>query len=54
MRLCEPEYLTGIWMSGFGVAADKPSNLFFATGNSNGLENENSRMTKLITFPIRS
>jgi outer membrane protein assembly factor BamB len=27
-------FLTGIWMSGFGIAEDGSSNLYFATGNS--------------------
>jgi outer membrane protein assembly factor BamB len=27
-------YMSGIWMSGFGVAADASGNLFFVTGNS--------------------
>ena len=27
-------YLTSIWMSGYGIAADPSGNLFFATGNS--------------------
>jgi outer membrane protein assembly factor BamB len=27
-------FLSSIWMSGFGIAADEPGNLFFVTGNS--------------------
>jgi len=31
---CKPFYLSSIWMSGYGVAADTSGNVFFATGNS--------------------
>ena len=30
------QFLTAIWMSGYGIAADSQNNLFFATGNSDG------------------
>jgi PQQ-like domain len=30
-------YLSSIWMSGFGIASDASGDLFFSTGNSNGV-----------------
>jgi len=29
-----PLFLSSVWMSGYGLAADEPGNLYFATGNS--------------------
>jgi hypothetical protein len=32
-------FLSAIWMSGYGIAADPTGNLFFSTGNSDNLQN---------------
>ncbi|HWZ31019.1 MAG TPA: hypothetical protein VNX18_06790 [Bryobacteraceae bacterium] len=36
---CKPYYLSSIWMSGYGVAADPVGNVFFVTGNSDWTKN---------------
>jgi PQQ-like domain len=34
-------YLSSIWMSGYGIASDASGDLFFSTGNSNGVVADN-------------
>ncbi len=36
-----PFYLSSIWMSGFGIAADTSGDLYFQTGNSDGVKASN-------------
>jgi hypothetical protein len=40
-------YLSSIWMSGYGVAADLEGNLYFATGNSNPAYNTYTGTTNI-------
>jgi hypothetical protein len=36
-----PFYLSGVWMSGYGIAADTSGGLYFQTGNSDGTKANN-------------
>ncbi|HEX8106150.1 MAG TPA: hypothetical protein VF516_00415 [Kofleriaceae bacterium] len=38
----QPFYLAAVWMSGFGLAADEHGDVYFVTGNGNGLTYDGS------------
>ena len=46
-RLAPPYYLSSIWMSGYGVAADSGGDLVFVTGNSDPNSNTYSGTTNI-------